>query len=80
MPMIRLVDASLEPLRNGRHHDVCLIDALRAHRFKVPYCEDGPFYAVQDGSKFLRPSKQLRPHVKKPIISFNSIAFSDRFL
>eukprot|EP00435_Cladocopium_sp_Y103_P070520 s12_g35.t1 len=31
----------------GEHFkEVCLIDSLRAHRFKVPYKADGPFWAV----------------------------------
>ena len=35
--------------------DVCLVDALRAHGFKVPYTGDGPFWAIADGNRFLQP-------------------------
>ena len=35
--------------------NTCLIDALRAHRLKVPYTCEGPFYALRDGCRFLRP-------------------------
>ena len=41
--------------RDGKFVDVCLVDALRAHGFKVPYTKDGPFWAIADGSCFLSP-------------------------
>eukprot|EP00959_Pyramimonas_sp_CCMP1952_P266762 5577108-Pyramimonas_sp.AAC.1 len=35
--------------------DVCLVDSFRAHRFKVPYVSDGPFWALKDGRAMLAP-------------------------
>lgn len=49
----------------GFHHgeqrcaDVCLVDSLRAHRYKVPYSSNGPFWALKDGNYFLRPWQSL---------------------
>ena len=40
---------------HAQYHDVCLVDVLRAHGFKVEYVANGPFWAMQDGSKFLVP-------------------------
>jgi hypothetical protein len=42
-----------------RFREVCLIDSLRAHRYKVQYTADGPFWAMADGNKFLRPWQNL---------------------
>lgn len=42
-----------------RFKSVCLVDALRAFRYKVPYLGHGPFWAIKDGSKFLEPFKLL---------------------
>lgn len=44
---------------DDRYVEVCLVDALRAHRYKVPYTCNGPFWAMQDGNAFLSPWKQL---------------------
>lgn len=38
---------------------MCLIDSLRAHRLKVPYKADGPFWAVSHGNEFLQPWQHL---------------------
>ena len=35
--------------------DVCLVDAFRALGIKVPYKQDGPFWAIQDGAAMLEP-------------------------
>ena len=42
-----------------KFQDVCLIDMLRAHGYKVGYASDGPFWAIQDGSTFLEPFRSL---------------------
>lgn len=39
--------------------DVCLIDTLRAHGYKLEYASDGPFWAIRDGSTFLEPFGSL---------------------
>ena len=44
---------------DGRLPDVCLIDALRAHGFKIPYSAPGPFRAMGDGDQFLKPWGRL---------------------
>ena len=41
------------------YRDNCLVDALRALGFKVPYSQDGPFYVLKDGRKMLAPLEQL---------------------
>lgn len=41
------------------YEEVCLIDVLRAHSFKIVYAEDGPFWAIQDGNRFLAETKWL---------------------
>ncbi|OLP84293.1 Localization factor PodJL [Symbiodinium microadriaticum] len=41
-----------------KFQDVCLIDTLRAHGYKVDYASDGPFWAIQDGSTFLEPFRK----------------------
>ena len=38
-----------------RYVDVCLVDAMRALSFKVPYTGNGPFWALADGSCFVKP-------------------------
>ena len=38
-----------------RYVDVCLVDARRTLSFKVPYTGNGPFWALADGSCFLKP-------------------------
>ena len=40
---------------SARCVNVCLVDALRALGFKVPYARSGPFWAVEDGNAFLQP-------------------------
>ena len=48
--------------QDDRFVDTCLVDALRAHRYKVPYTGNGPFWAVADGSEMLKPlHKTIRP-------------------
>ena len=42
-----------------RYDDVCLIDALRCFGHKVPYEQDGPFWAIRDGTRFLAPFSTL---------------------
>ena len=42
-----------------RYKEVCLVDSLRAHRYKVPYTKDGPFWAVADGNALLQPWQTL---------------------
>ena len=42
--------------------DVCLVDVLRAHGYKVDYEADGPFWAMQDGNRFLEAQGPLGPH------------------
>ena len=46
-----------------KFQDVCLIDTLRAHGYKVDYASDGPFCAIQDGSTFLEPFGSLDKQV-----------------
>ena len=46
---------------SGRFHDVCLIDALRGHGFKIPYLGSGPYWAIADGTTMLRPHGHLGP-------------------
>ena len=41
--------------RCERFEEVCLINVLRAHGFKVPYTCHGPFFAMADGNGFLQP-------------------------
>ncbi|CAE7235509.1 unnamed protein product, partial [Symbiodinium sp. KB8] len=51
-------NAALQSARNEgplRYRDTCLVNALRAHRFKIDFEANGPFFAVRDGSKMLRP-------------------------
>ena len=44
-----------------RFEEVCLIDALRIAGVKVPYSQNGPFWALADGNSLLQPyGKQLR--------------------
>ena len=43
----------------GKYADVCLVDVLRAHGYKCEYEGDGPFWAQEDGNRFLRPFQQL---------------------
>ncbi len=45
--------------RRERFQDVCLIDSLRAHGFKIPYIGDGPFWVIADGNRFLQPCQFL---------------------
>ena len=46
-----------------KFQDVCLIDTLRAHGYKVDYASDGRFWAIQDGSTFLEPFGSLDKQV-----------------
>lgn len=48
----RICSASSE---SRRFSDVCLVDSFRAIGLKVPYSQDGPFWAVQDGNGMLEP-------------------------
>ncbi|CAJ1439678.1 unnamed protein product, partial [Effrenium voratum] len=44
-----------EETARDRKQDVCLIDALRSLGVQLSYQDDGPFWALTDGNKFLRP-------------------------
>ncbi|CAK0814461.1 unnamed protein product [Prorocentrum cordatum] len=44
-----------EETNEGYFKDVCLVDALRAHRYKVPYVADGPCWAQKHGNQMLAP-------------------------
>ena len=45
-----------EPLQDTkRFKDVCLLNCLHSHGYKVAYECDGPFYAMKDGNQFLKP-------------------------
>ena len=45
--------------RRDVFENVCLIDALRAHGYKLQYMGDGPFYARADGNLLLGPWKRF---------------------
>ena len=49
----------MRPTACERYEEVCLIDSLRAHRYKVQYTKDGPFWALADGNTFLQPWQNL---------------------
>lgn len=46
-------------LRQKLYRDVCLVDVLRAHGFKIDYPGNGPFWALADGNVFLSDWKYL---------------------
>ena len=53
------------PATPAQYHNVCLVDVLPAHGFKVEYVANGPFWAMQDGSKLLVPWQCLDSAVLK---------------
>ena len=50
------------------YRDNCLVDALRALGFKVPYSQDGPFYVLKDGRKMLAPLEQLVNNLRRTLM------------
>eukprot|EP00434_Breviolum_minutum_P014051 symbB.v1.2.012392.t1/scaffold857.1/size218589/7 len=52
-----------------RYVDVCLVDAMRALSFKVPYTGNGPFWALADGSCFVKPWGQRLNRVQEADLS-----------
>ena len=53
-----------------RFYDVCLVDVLRAHGFKVEYTWNGPFWAMKDRSGFRRCLATNVLDYRKCVISF----------